>query len=136
MPTNDESVKGVLPLFSGIPRRRFLGNWGWFYPLSKERWYGDLESYPQQMEHQDDQPPNHTADSADKYGKEVDRNRRRNSQVCQKQEYQANDGVNGQPHQQRGCSREQGEHREQCYANYYDEHDPFHGEPLYLNSLR
>src|SRR3954447_8458785 len=66
----------------------------------------NLESYPQQMEHQDDQPPNHTADSADKYVKEVDRYRRRNEKVCQEQEYQANDGVNGQSHQQRGCSRE------------------------------
>src|SRR3954447_20216949 len=94
------------PLFTQSPRRGLLGNWGWFYPLSKERCYGNLESYPQQMEHQDDQPPNHTADSADKYVKEVDRNRRRNKQVCQEQEYQANDGVNGQSHQQRGCSRE------------------------------
>ena len=79
-------------------------------PLCKERCYGNLESYPQQMEHQDDQPPNHTADGADQYGKEVDRDIVLKKQIRQEQEYQANDSVNDQPHQQRGCSREQGQH--------------------------
>ena len=87
------------------------------------------------MEHQDDQPPNHTADSADKYGKEVDRDIVLKKQIRQEQDYQANDGVNGQAHHQRGCPRYQEQHRDHCYDNYY-EHDPFHGEPLYTNSLR
>jgi hypothetical protein len=87
------------------------------------------------MERQNDQPPNHTADSADKYVKEVDRDIVLKKQIRQEQEYQANDGVNGQSHQQRGCSREQEKHRDHSYDNYY-EHAPFHEEPMYLNSWR
>src|SRR5918994_5280803 len=86
------------------------------------------------MEHHDDQPPNHTTDSADKYGKEGDRDIVLKKQIRQEQEYQAKDGVNGQPHHQRGCSCDQGKHRDHCYDNHY-EHDPFHGEPLYLNTV-
>src|SRR5829696_7338768 len=79
------------------------------------------------MENQDQQPPNHTTYSANEYRDEVDGNRWRNNEVSQKQEYQSNDGINGQPHQQRGCSREQAQHCYHCYDNYY-EHDPFHGD--------
>src|SRR5215208_3402840 len=69
-----------------------------------------LESDPQQMDNQDEQPPNHTTYSANEYRDEVDGNRGRNKEVSHEQEYQSNDGINGQPHQQRGCSREQGQH--------------------------
>src|SRR5215218_4693432 len=89
---------GGLPLFSGIPRRLILGNSG-VYPLSKKRYYGNVESYPQQREHHNDQPPNHTTYDANKYGDEVDGNRWRNDQVRQEQEYHPNHAIDAQPHQ-------------------------------------
>src|SRR5215218_674195 len=67
--------------------------------VSKKRYYGNVESYPQQIEHHNDQPPNHTTYDANEYGDEVDGNRWRNDQVRQEQEYHPNHAIRAQPHQ-------------------------------------
>src|SRR5215208_2834221 len=90
--------KRLRALFTELPRRLILGNWV-VYPLSKKRYYGNVESYPQQIEHHNDQPPNHTTYDTNEYGDEVDGNRWRNDQVRQEQEYHPNHAIRAQPHQ-------------------------------------
>src|SRR5215203_6122662 len=89
---------GYVSYYFGLPVFSILGNWV-VYPLSKKRYYGNVESYPQQIEHHNDQPPYHTTYDANEYGDEVDGNRWRNDQVRQEQEHHPNHAIRAQPHQ-------------------------------------
>lgn len=58
----------------------------WSYPLSKERRFWNIEGYLQQIEYHYNHPPNHTTYGANKYGDEVNGNRRREKEVRKEQQ--------------------------------------------------
>ena len=60
-------------------------------------WQGHLKSYRQNVEHEEDQPPQHPTDGADEYGEDVDGDRGRKDQVRQEDEDYTEDPVNSEP---------------------------------------